>query len=65
MKIETRRFRRGLLGEKKILLLIAETKEESQLIEECLGTEIPTAVVGEVRLSDGYGEHYIGLEKKC
>jgi hypothetical protein len=52
---------------KKVLLLTAETKEESALINEFLGKEghaepgFISEVKGEVRISHGYGEHYILL----
>lgn len=64
MKLEPREF---LLdhrtGEtRRMLALIAESEMESRLIDEFLGSQIPTPVVGEIRLADGYGEHYILLE---
>ncbi len=45
-------------------LVLMPTKEESKMIDECLGSFvgedglISTATV-EVRLADGYGEHYL------
>ena len=65
MRLEPRHFQKGRPGERKMLLLISESEEESQLIDEYLGKKIPTDVTGKVDLSDGYGEHYICLEKKC
>jgi hypothetical protein len=49
---------------KKSVILIPENEEESQIIDNYLGAEIPTQIEGEVDLSDGYGEHYIRLRKK-
>jgi hypothetical protein len=59
MKIDCRNF-----DAKKILLFIPENEEESMLIDEYLGDKIPTAVEGEVTLSDDYGQHYISLSRK-
>lgn len=49
------------------LLLVPENEYESKLIDEYLGREIGPdgigpAVMGEVRLEDGYAQHYIRLE---
>jgi len=63
MEIETRTF-----GTKKILIL-KPTKAESFLIDEVLGDKPfdddgkGPEVKGNVCLSDGYGEHYIRLER--
>lgn len=63
MKIETRCFQAGLPGERRLLLLLPENNEESVLIDEFLGKKVPVEVAGFVDVSDGYGEHYIRLEK--
>lgn len=52
------------------LLIILETKAESAFVDRMSGGKIITDdgliahVEGEVRLSDGYCEHYIRLKKK-
>jgi hypothetical protein len=62
VKIESRDRESG-----PTLILIPETPEESRLIDSVLGSTVTTGdgliarVRGEVRLSDGYGEHYISL----
>jgi hypothetical protein len=56
MRIEPRQF-----GEKKHLILVPQSEEESKIIDEFLGAQIPTDIVGEINLSDGYGPHYISL----
>jgi hypothetical protein len=50
------------------LLLIATSEEESVMIDTAFGNKIGdvdviAVVTGTVQLSDGYGEHYIRLEK--
>ncbi len=65
MRLEPRVFSLGKPEEKRMLLLIVESVEESRIIDDYLGSSIPTKVEGKVELSDGYGEHYIVLEKKC
>jgi len=71
MRIEPRQFlvSRNPLRHKKLLCLVAETPQESKLIDDYLGCVVHedglvTEVKGEVRLSDGYGDHYIRLEIK-
>ncbi len=44
------------------LVLIPETKEESWRIDKCLGSNVPVVIIGQVRVSDGYGDHYISLK---
>lgn len=52
------------------LVLVAESEDESKLIDECCGSKVidddgliaecgASAFKTEVRLSDGYGDHYI------
>ena len=58
MKVEGR----NLFSTTKVLVLIPETEAESKLVDEYLGKEIPTLVVGKVDLADGYGTHYLALQ---
>lgn len=59
----------GREGEIKMLCLVSESEEESNLIDEYLGDRpfdadgVGPVVKGEVRLSDGYADHYIRLER--
>lgn len=68
MRIEPRQFGNG--GSVKMLCLVAENENESRLLDRYLGSHVMNSsgliaeVQGEVRLSDGYGEHYIRLERK-
>jgi len=69
MKIEMRTFivQRDPLVKKKQLILLPEPYE-SKVIDEIFGSRVDAGgliakVFGEVKLSDGYGEHYIRLEK--
>jgi hypothetical protein len=71
MKMELRYARDEETGQKTIrgIVLIIETHEESSMVDEAFGSDVaPDGLIaelnGEVRLSDGYGEHYICLEKK-
>lgn len=63
MEITARQFQ-----DKKFLVLIP-TKEESKLIDQILGDKPfdddgkGPEVKGNVHLSDGYGQHYIRLER--
>lgn len=63
MQVEIRQFQ-----DKKVLVLIPNS-EESLLIDEALGNKpfdddgTGPKVQGNVCLSDGYGQHYIRLEK--
>jgi len=63
------RLEQGYSNKGPALVLIAETEEESELIDEMLsnavqdGTGFIANVEGEVRLEDGYGHHYIYLRK--
>lgn len=64
MRIETRNTF-GL----RALILIPESSEESLLIDSVVGANVGedgliANVEGQVRLADGYGEHYIRLERK-
>jgi hypothetical protein len=50
------------------LLLIATSEEESKMIDEVFGNKVGdddviAVVTGTVRISDGYGEHYLRLER--
>lgn len=62
MKLETRTFSRGLPTEKRMLVCVVENEEESKMIDYALGDRVPFEIKGEVKLADGYGEHYISLE---
>lgn len=57
-KLEIRRFKTV-----RMLLVVAENKEESKLMDFVFGSQIPTRVCGEMTLADGYCEHYIALQK--
>jgi len=64
MKVEIRKTG----GKPSHQLILRPTKKESKLIDEALGSKVGedgliSVVAGQVRLSDGYGEHYILLEK--
>ena len=65
MKIETR-GRAIVEGENKLvhfdLVLVAENEDESQKID-CVGQPGTTGTF-EIRLADGYGEHYVLLQPK-
>lgn len=59
MKLEKRIFEHT-----KFLLLIPENEDESKIIDEMLGdTDLPINVIGQVRLSDDYAEHYISIRR--
>jgi hypothetical protein len=66
MRVETRELDDG----KERFLVLLPTPYESQLIDAILGCNVIdsegliTRIEGEVRLSDGYGEHYIRIERK-
>jgi hypothetical protein len=53
------------------LVLVAECQEESRMIDECFGNVVldgdgliaKVSAEVEVRLSDGYGDHYIYIKK--
>jgi hypothetical protein len=68
MRLEPRQF--GHRGQIKMLCLVCENDQESRLVDRYLGKQVMNddgliaEVQGEVRLSDGYGDHYIRLEKK-
>lgn len=52
------------------LVLICETTEESDLIDECCGNQVDDdglIFTGhyDARLSDGYGDHYVYLKAKA
>lgn len=50
----------------EFLIITMKSDLESQLTDSVLGnTNLPIKVSGEVRLSDGYGEHYILLETEA
>lgn len=57
-------------GEKEIrgLVLVADSEQESRLLDALVGSSVGEdglIAIGEfeVRLSDGYGEHYVYLKK--
>ena len=55
--------------EGEILILVAENKEESKLFDSVFGNKVEkdgliAQIQGEVRLSDGFGEHYLVLKRK-
>lgn len=60
MKVETRANKR--------LILLAETKEESDMIDRVMGNKVidSDGLIAkgtcEVRLSDGYAEHYLLIQ---
>jgi len=58
MRIDIREFE-----DAKYLLLIAENEGESSIIDQLSepAGRVPVNVVGEIDVSDGYGEHYIRL----
>ena len=67
MRVEKRTLANGQEEKAKFLILVSENKEESELIDEVMGNKVGkdgfiAVCVGEVRLSDGYAEHYISLE---
>lgn len=64
MRIETRVFKN-----ETFLVLVCESEEESQKLDLVFGNKVKddsgliADVFGEVRLSDGYGDHYIRLKE--
>jgi len=70
MKVETRIFNKDTSLEKKLLILLP-TKKESKLLDFVFGSQVNnedgdgiiSPVTGVVKLSDGYGTHYIQLQK--
>lgn len=65
MKVETREFNEGRVRH----LIVLPEAEESRLVDWVFGDKLKSgdgliaSVMGEVRLADGYGEHYIRLEQ--
>lgn len=63
-------MRLELIKSRNQLLLVSECEEESRMIDAMAGSQVLDGdgfianIEGEVRLSDGYGEHYISLKKK-
>lgn len=57
MRVESRSFADG----GKCLVLIPEFEREIKAIGAVLGKQLDAPCVGEVRLSDGYGQEYICL----
>lgn len=60
MKVEARRTGEAL----RALILVAESKEESALLDEAFGNKVgDDGLIGrtecQCRLSDGHGEHYV------
>ena len=55
-RLETRQF-----GNKKMLLVFPENEEESKMVDKMLGQPFVTRVTGEIKLADGYADHYIML----
>jgi hypothetical protein len=64
MKIETRIFARGKPKEVRQLLIVAETPADDETLDFVFGESVPTEVTGIRDLSDGYGSHYLRVEKK-
>lgn len=63
MRVEIRIFNRGKRDEKRHLILIPETNQESEQMDYVFSGTIPQGVRGIRTLSDGYGSDYIRLEK--
>jgi hypothetical protein len=69
MKMKIRTF--GKESKIKHLLLVSESLEESRMIDFVFGDKVQNAeghianVEGSVQLSDGYGEHYIRLQRRA
>lgn len=61
MKVELREFKNEDRSPKIMVVLACEDEAESKIVDR-IGN-IGQNVRGEIRLSDGYGEHYILLEK--
>lgn len=61
MKID----RRELAGGPRTVLFIAESEDESQIFDWAFGNQVVDSdgliayVVGQVRLADGYADHYV------
>ena len=71
MKCEMR-YKKNKRGElvPRGLVLICETSEESDIIDECCGNQVGEdglifAGSYEIRLSDGFREHYVYLKAKA
>ncbi len=70
MRIESRTGRDHETGRvfPRGVVLIVENAGESRLLDEVFGRHVRAGgvicdVVGSVRLSDGYGEHYLWIER--
>lgn len=57
MKLESRRRTKPDGSQHHDLICIAENETESKIVD-LLG-QPGTSFIGEIRLSDGYGEHYL------
>jgi hypothetical protein len=77
VKIELRTTRDGDQVKPRGLVCIAQTKEESELLDQVFGNKVvdgdgligKRAAIGlrrqaECRLSDGYGEHYVYIDAR-
>lgn len=67
MRIELRTTRVGDKLEPRGLVCIAESKEESRLLDKIFGDKVGAdGLIGErkceCRLSDGYGDHYVFIK---
>lgn len=63
MKLE----KRQILNNPPRIILIAESDEESELMDEVFGSEVKddgfiSNVSGQVKVADGFMEHYISLQ---
>jgi hypothetical protein len=43
------------------IVLVPTSDQECRTIEEAFGKAVPTRLVGEARLSDGYGTYYLAI----
>lgn len=65
MRVEVKEFKKS-----KFLVVVVEYGDESDKLDEVFGNEVGedgkiAEVVGEVRVADGYMEHYLRLERKA
>ena len=70
MKIEARTGKDHLTGKifPRGVVIIAENEGESKLLDEVFGKTVRECgvicnITGQLKLSDGYGEHYLWIEK--
>jgi len=62
MKVQYRK----ILGNPARAVFICETEEESEILDKVFGNKVKedgfiSETKGQVKLSDGYGEHYVQL----